>query len=110
VESLCRRVIVINHGRIIFDDRTSVLKRQFLRRKIIDARFAERLTEPFTLPGVTVLKQGSHGVKLEFDSRELPVQQVIQQLMATIPAPTSTSPTRPWRRLFEKYTRRMSKK
>jgi ABC-2 type transport system ATP-binding protein len=85
IESLCRRVIVINHGRLIFDDRTSVLKRQFLRRKIIDARFAERLTAPFTLPGVTVLKQGSHGVKLEFDSREQPVQQVIQQLMANHP-------------------------
>jgi ABC-2 type transport system ATP-binding protein len=85
VESLCRRVIVINHGRIIFDDRTSVLKRQFLRRKIIDVRFAERLTGPFALPGVTVLKQGSHGVKLEFDSREQPVQQVIQQLMAGHP-------------------------
>jgi len=85
VESLCRRVIVINHGRIIFDDRTSVLKRQFLRRKIIDVRFAEPLAEPFVLPGATVLKQGSYGVKLEFDNRTLPVQQVIQQLMATKP-------------------------
>lgn len=85
VESLCRRVIVINHGRIIFDDRTSVLKRQFLRRKIIDVRFGERLTAPFHLPGVTLLKQGSYGVKLEFDSRRQPVREVIEQLMAAHP-------------------------
>ena len=85
VESLCRRVIVINHGRIIFDDRTSVLKRQFLRRKIVDVRFAEPLEAPFALPGVTVLKQGTYGVKMEFDGRVLPVEQVIQQIIATKP-------------------------
>ena len=85
VESLCRRVIVINHGRIIFDDRTSVLKRQFLRRKIVDVRFAEPLETPFALPGVTVLKQGTYGVKMEFDGRVLPVEQVIQQIIATKP-------------------------
>ena len=82
VEKLCRRVIVVNHGQIIFNDRISVLKRQFLRRKVIDVRFVEALTEPFALPGVTVLKQGAYGVKLEFDSRATPVEQVVQQIMA----------------------------
>jgi ABC-2 type transport system ATP-binding protein len=83
IERLCRRVIVINHGRIIFDDRTSVLKRQYLTRKIIDVRFADPLTEPFALPGVTVLKQGQYGVKLEFDNRAMAVDGVVQQLMAS---------------------------
>lgn len=85
IENLCRRVIVINHGQIIFDDRTSVLKRQYLRRKVIDVRFAEALTEPFAMPEVTTLKQGTYGVKLEFDSRRVPVEQVVQQIMMTKP-------------------------
>lgn len=78
-------MIVINHGRVIFDDRTSVLKRQFLRRKIIDVRFAEALAEPLALPGVTVLKQGTYGVKLEFDNREQPVEGVVQAVMDVAP-------------------------
>ncbi|MCB9433454.1 MAG: ATP-binding cassette domain-containing protein [Ardenticatenaceae bacterium] len=82
VESLCRRVIVVNHGRIIFDDKTSVLKRQYLRRKVVDVRFADALTEPFTLPGVETVKQGTYGVKLEFDSRQIPVESVIQQVIS----------------------------
>ncbi|MCA9931114.1 MAG: ATP-binding cassette domain-containing protein, partial [Anaerolineales bacterium] len=53
IESLCKRVIIINHGRIIYDDRTSTLKRQYLRRKQIDVRFGEALAEPFILPHVT---------------------------------------------------------
>jgi ABC-2 type transport system ATP-binding protein len=85
IENLCKRVIVVNHGRIIFDDRTSVLKRQYLRRKILDVRFAQPLLEPFHLPGVTTLKQGDYGVKLEFDNHETPVESVIQRVMSTQP-------------------------
>ena len=85
IESLCKRVIIINHGRIIFNDRTSVLKRQYLRRKVVDVRFGEALTEPFALPGVETVKQGTYGVKLEFDSKRVPVEAVIQQVIATKP-------------------------
>ena len=85
IESLCKRVIIINHGRLIYDDRTSTLKRQYLTRKRIDVRFEERLDEPFSMAGVEVIKQGTYGVKLEFDGRQTPVEQVVQQLIATKP-------------------------
>jgi ABC-2 type transport system ATP-binding protein len=85
IESLCKRVVIINHGGIIYDNSTSALKRQYLRRKILSVRFAEPLTAPFRLPCVTTLKQGTHGVKLEFDGREIPVETVVQQVMATQP-------------------------
>ena len=82
IENLCKRVIIVNHGKIIFDGRTSALKRQYLRRKVIDARFAKPLDAPFVLDGVQTIKQGTYGVKLEFDSRTVPVEQVVQQVMA----------------------------
>jgi ABC-2 type transport system ATP-binding protein len=85
IEKLTKRVIIINHGRIIYDGRTSTLKRQYLTRKIIDVRFAERLNGDFHIPGVNILKQGKYGVKLDFDSRAVPVEQVVQQLMAVKP-------------------------
>lgn len=82
VESLCKRGIIINHGEIIYDDRVSTFKRQYLTDKIVDLRFAERLDEGFKLPGVEVLKVGTYGVKLRFDTRTTPVEQVVGQLMA----------------------------
>lgn len=82
IENLCKRVIIVNHGKLIFDGRTSTLKRQYLHRKVIDARFAKPLDAPFALDGVQTLKQGTYGVKLEFDSRVVPVEQVVQQVMA----------------------------
>lgn len=82
IENLCKRVIIVNHGQVIFDDRTSVLKRQFLARKVIDVRFAAALTSPFSIPGVETVKQGTYGVKLEFDGSKTPVEKVVQQVMA----------------------------
>jgi len=85
IEILCKRVIIINHGRIIFDDRTSMLKRQYLTRKVIDVRFGEALDEPFRLAGVETVKQGEYGLKLEFDSQAVAVGDVVQRVMATKP-------------------------
>jgi len=85
IEKLCKRVVIINHGRIIFDDRTSTLKRDYLQHKIIDVRFASPLTGPFAIPSVKTLKQGKYGVKLEFNNGDTQIDQVVQQIMATQP-------------------------
>jgi ABC-2 type transport system ATP-binding protein len=82
IESLCKRVIIVNHGAILYDDRISALKRHYLTHKIIDVRFAEALGGEFVLPRVEVLKTGTYGVKLRFDTRATPVDEVIQRLMA----------------------------
>ena len=82
IESLCKRVIIVNHGAILYDDRLSALKRRYLTRKEIDVRFAEALTDGFRLDEVEVLKVGTYGVKLQFDTRDTPVDVVIQRLMA----------------------------
>jgi ABC-2 type transport system ATP-binding protein len=85
VESLCKRVIVINHGQVIFDDRTSALKRRFLRRKIIGVRFGEPLTDTFAVRDATVLKRGTWGVKIELDTHVRPVDDLINALMSYAP-------------------------
>ncbi len=82
IESLCKRVIIVNHGSILYDDRLSTLKRRYLTRKEIDVRFAEALAGGFRLEGVTVLKTGTYGVKLQVDTHDTPIDAVIQRLMA----------------------------
>ena len=82
IESLCKRAIIVNHGAILYDDRLSALKRRYLTRKEIDVRFAETLADGFTMDGVDVLKVGTYGVKLQFDTRDTPVDEVIQRLMS----------------------------
>ncbi len=80
IEALCKRVIIINHGQIIYQDRVSALKRQYLTTKQVDVRYDREIETAFTFPGVQVLKTGRYGMKLRFDSRRTSVERVISGL------------------------------
>ncbi len=82
LEALCKRVIIINHGQIVYDDKVSTLKRRYLTRKEVGVRFAEEIRGAFRLEGVETLKTGRYGVKLRFDSRQTPVDSVLGRLSA----------------------------
>lgn len=80
LEALCKRVIIINHGQIVYEDKVSNLKRKFLTDKLVEVRYAESVPGDFRLDGVEVLKVGHYGVKLRFDSSQTPVQKVLAKL------------------------------
>jgi ABC-2 type transport system ATP-binding protein len=80
IEALCKRVIIVNHGQIVYEDKVSNLKRHYLTSKLVDVRYAEELPPDFTLDGVEILKTGRYGLKLRFDSRRTPVDSVISHL------------------------------
>ena len=82
LEALCKRVIIINHGQIVYEDRVSNLKRRFLTSKLVEVRFADRVPADFLFDGTEVLKVGRYGVKLRFDARKTPVEKVIAELSA----------------------------
>ena len=62
------RVIIINHGQIVYEDKVSNLKRKFLTSKLVEVRYAEEVPANFSLDGVEILKVGHYGVKLRFDT------------------------------------------
>ncbi len=83
LEALCRRVIVINHGQIVYEDKVSNLKRKFLTSKLVEVRYADQVSKSFSMEGVEVLKVGTYGVKLRFDTRATPVEKVLSHLTNT---------------------------
>lgn len=80
IEALCRHVIIINHGQIVYRDRVSNLKRHYLTTKLVEVRYAQEVSPDFQIPGVDTLKTGRYGVKLRFDTRLTPVEGVISRL------------------------------
>jgi ABC-2 type transport system ATP-binding protein len=87
IERLSKRVVVINHGTVMFDDRVSTMRRRYLRRKVIDLRLRESndATTIPSLPGVSVVKAQNFGVKLEVDTDVQPIAAVVGALMAALP-------------------------
>ncbi len=80
IEALCKRVIIINNGEIVYRDKVSTLRRRYLTVKHIDVRYNEQLPPGFSLPGVDMLKVGRFGAKMRFDARVTPVEPVISAL------------------------------
>ena len=80
LEALCRRVIIINHGQIVYEDKVSNLKRKFLTSKLVEVRYSEEVPKTFEVNGAELLKTGKHGVKLRFDTRTTPVEKVLSHL------------------------------
>jgi len=80
LEALCKRVIIINHGQIVYEDRVSNLKRRFLTSKLVEVRYADEVPKNFSLDGAQILKVGRYGVKLRFDTLVTPVDKVMTLL------------------------------
>ena len=82
IEALCKRVIIVNNGEIVYRDKVSTLRRRYLTVKHVDVRYNDQLPPDFSLPGVDMLKVGRFGAKMRFDARVTPVEPVISALAA----------------------------
>ena len=82
LEALCKRVIIINHGQIVYQDKVSALKRSHLTSKLVEVRYAAQVPADFHIPGTETLKVAKerYGVKLRFDTRTTPVEKVMSAL------------------------------
>ena len=80
IEQVARRVIVINHGRLIYDDKVSAMRRSLLKTKLLEVRFDERV-EDLDVDGVEVLKGSGSGYKLRVDTDVRPIRNVLDDLL-----------------------------
>ncbi|MBN3873816.1 ATP-binding cassette domain-containing protein [Nostoc sp. JL33] len=80
IEQVAQRVVVINHGHVVLDDKVSAMRRQYLGSKILSVKFHTSPAE-ISLPGVTQLKAGEYGLKLEVNTRITPIETVMTQIL-----------------------------
>lgn len=73
IESLCRRIILINHGKLIVDDKIDHVRKNFDRRKQIHLELEKNLWDgqkEFEIPGVRILYSQASELVLEYDVEE----------------------------------------
>jgi ABC-2 type transport system ATP-binding protein len=80
IEQVARRVIVINHGQLIYDDRVSRMRRELLRTRLIDVRF-ETPPESLDIDGARLVKLSGPGAKLEVDTEVRSIRAVLDDLL-----------------------------
>lgn len=85
IERLCKRVVIIHHGRVVLDDAVSTVRRRYLLSKVVDLKLGEAW-QGLDLPGVALVKAGKgYGVKLQVDLSQVAIDQVVAHLMRRYP-------------------------
>ncbi|WMJ86674.1 ABC transporter ATP-binding protein [Anaerocolumna sp. MB42-C2] len=77
IEKLCKRIIIVNHGRIVLDDTMENLKYHYLNKKIIEVKLKEVCSLKEEI-GITVLKSKGGNIKLEVDTTKRKISEVFQ--------------------------------
>ena len=79
IEKLCKRVIIVNKGKIIMDDTMNNLKYNYLNKKIVEVKLKEKVNLQ-NEEGITVLKDKGNNLKVEIDSKKKGIADVIKLL------------------------------
>jgi len=82
IEHLCKRLIILDEGRIVFDDETGVLKQKFIHEKAIEVEFHEDNCVIKEIPGITVVRDKGCKKWLRFDNDNYGIGKAIS-LLAT---------------------------
>ncbi len=81
IEKLCKRIIIVNHGRIVMDDSMENLKYHYLNKKIVEVKMRE-VTDLTDEEGITVIKSKGNHIKLEVDTTKKNISDAIKLIDA----------------------------
>ena len=77
IEKLCKRVVIVNNGKIVLDDSMTNLKYNYLNQKIIEVKSKEKINFSGE-DGIKVLKERDKNLKLEIDTRKKNLSDVLK--------------------------------
>lgn len=79
IEKLCKRIIIVNSGRIVLDDSMEHLKYHYLNKKILEIKLREETALP-QVKGITILKQKGSHIKLEVDTAVIEMKEALRNI------------------------------
>ncbi len=80
IERLCNRVIIINHGRIIYDGPLEEIRKKYITDKHVEIKLSDR-AKPFAFNGCKVIAKRDYELELELDTRKAKIQDLINYLL-----------------------------
>lgn len=79
IEKLCKRVIIVNDGKIVLDDTMENLKYHYLNKKIVEVKMKEQINLDDE-DGIVILKDKGYNLKIEVDTTKRDISDVINLL------------------------------
>lgn len=77
IEKLCKRVIIINDGKVVLDDSMTNLKYHFMDKKTIEVKLKNDV-DFSEAKGINVLKKNENGFRIEIDTKQTELTTVLK--------------------------------
>lgn len=81
IEEVCKRVVIINDGKIVLDDSMRNLKYHHLNKKIVEVNLKKDIKIP-QKEGITVLKNNNTLYKIEVDMNKTTMDELMGLIKA----------------------------
>lgn len=81
IEKLCERIIIINHGEVVYDGPLDKIRRSYLKNKVLDVKLEEPAKISFKLKGCKVLKKKQYELLIEVNTEQQLIRTVIDYLI-----------------------------
>jgi ABC-2 type transport system ATP-binding protein len=84
IEELCERIVIINHGGIVYDGLLEKVRKKFSGKKIVDCKFVEKINEnKFKFKGCEMMKKNDYEITFELDIKKSKISDLIYFLIKT---------------------------
>jgi len=77
IESLAKRTVVINHGKIVFDDNTEKFKSTYINKKLVEIISADPIKN-FRFPQGQIIEKTTYQVKIELDTSKSSIEKLLE--------------------------------
>jgi len=84
IEKLCKRIIIINHGEVVYDGLLENIKKRYFQNKVLDVKLEEPLKADFKMPGCKVLKKTKYELVVEVDTTKQTIRKVIDYMIKNL--------------------------
>jgi ABC-2 type transport system ATP-binding protein len=88
IEELCRRIVIIDHGRLLYDGPLERLKRKLLRTKQVKFVLKDRAqadgVQIFSSDGLNLEQVDEMTYRIRFDPAQISTSDLIRQILATV--------------------------
>ncbi len=84
IEKLCKRIVIINNGDIVYDGPLDKIKKTYVKYKLLDVKFDEKAPS-FRFPGCKVIDKDKYELKIEVNTKKQSVKTVVDHLIKHYP-------------------------
>jgi len=80
IEHLCERIIIINHGRVVYDGSIEKLQKDYLSNKIVSVKFSSEF-KGLDMLGIRTISSNKYSADFEIKTEKISIQKFIDSLI-----------------------------